>query len=164
LKSSTLPVPQAEALDETLKEMGIKLDGVININVPREKILTRLTGRRVCRVCGSTYHVVFKPPQVEGKCDKCGGEPYQRSDDTESTVNKRLDVGKKSVIAELERSSIKDISTINFQRGKESIRVLEEFFKLYSKKSAKGLKTVRYNLYNLEKELSEKIKSILPHR
>ncbi|MEW6573100.1 MAG: adenylate kinase [Bacillota bacterium] len=85
-------LPQAEALDVSLKELGIKLDGVINIRVPREKIVARITGRRVCRSCGDTYHVKNKPPKEEGKCDKCGGELYQRSDDTEETVNKRLDV------------------------------------------------------------------------
>ncbi len=83
---------QAEALDTTLKEMGIKLDAVININVPRQPILERLTGRRVCRNCGATYHIKYNPPKVEGKCNNCGGELYQRSDDTEETVNKRLDV------------------------------------------------------------------------
>ncbi|MGQ9513128.1 adenylate kinase [Thermodesulfitimonas sp.] len=85
-------LPQAEALDQTLKEMGIKLDAVINIRVPREKIVDRITGRRVCRSCGATYHVVNKPPKESGKCDRCGGELYQRSDDTAETVNKRLDV------------------------------------------------------------------------
>ncbi|MEW6183692.1 MAG: adenylate kinase [Bacillota bacterium] len=85
-------VPQAEALDESLKQLAIKLNGVININVPRERIVARLTGRRVCRSCGSTYHVLFNKPKDEGKCDKCSGELYQRSDDTEATVNNRLDV------------------------------------------------------------------------
>ncbi|ACX52348.1 adenylate kinase [Ammonifex degensii KC4] len=85
-------VAQAEALDKLLLEMGRKLDAVINVSVPREKIVARLTGRRVCKVCGATYHIVNNPPKVEGKCDKCGGELYQRSDDTEETVNKRLDV------------------------------------------------------------------------
>ncbi len=85
-------VAQAEALDATLKEMGVKLDAVLNIAVPREKLLERLTGRRVCRTCGATYHVLFNKPKEEGKCDKCGGELYQRSDDTEATVNQRLDV------------------------------------------------------------------------
>lgn len=83
---------QAEALDATLKELGLKLDAVININVPRESILERLTGRRVCRNCGATYHIKYNPPKVEGKCNHCGGELHQRSDDTEETVNKRLDV------------------------------------------------------------------------
>ncbi|RDV83028.1 adenylate kinase [Ammonifex thiophilus] len=85
-------VAQAEALDKLLQDMGRKLDAVINVSVPREKIVARLTGRRVCKVCGATYHIVNNPPKVEGKCDKCGGELYQRSDDTEETVNKRLDV------------------------------------------------------------------------
>jgi adenylate kinase len=86
-------VAQAEALDATLKDdMGIKLDAVLNIAVPREKLLDRLTGRRVCRSCGATFHVLFNKPREEGKCDKCGGELYQRSDDTEITVNQRLDV------------------------------------------------------------------------
>ncbi|RJX19173.1 MAG: adenylate kinase [Ammonifex sp.] len=85
-------VPQAEALDQTLLDLGIKLNAVININVPRERIVARLTGRRVCRSCGATYHVLFNKPKDEGKCDKCGGELYQRSDDTEQTVNNRLDV------------------------------------------------------------------------
>lgn len=85
-------VPQAEALDRTLSEMGIKLDAVLNIAVPRERLLERLTGRRVCKACGATFHVLFNKPKVEGKCDKCGGELYQRSDDTEATVNQRLDV------------------------------------------------------------------------
>nr|5G3Y_A Chain A, ADENYLATE KINSE [synthetic construct] len=85
-------VAQAEALDKILKELGIKLDAVINIEVPREELLERLTGRRVCRQCGATYHVIFNPPKVEGVCDKCGGELYQRSDDNEETVSNRLDV------------------------------------------------------------------------
>jgi adenylate kinase len=85
-------VPQAEALDQTLADLNIKLNAVININVPRERIVARLTGRRVCRSCGATYHVLYNKPKDEGKCDKCGGELYQRSDDTEQTVNNRLDV------------------------------------------------------------------------
>ncbi|WP_027718363.1 adenylate kinase [Desulfovirgula thermocuniculi] len=83
---------QAEALDETLRSMGIQLDGVINITVPRDKLMARLTGRRVCRNCGATYHILFNPPQMEGKCNACGGELYQRSDDNEEAVANRLDV------------------------------------------------------------------------
>ncbi|GAB4269657.1 adenylate kinase [Thermincola ferriacetica] len=85
-------IAQAEALSKTLDEMGIKLDGVINIEVPREKLLARLTGRRVCKSCGASYHVLFNPPEKEGVCNNCGGELYQRSDDNEETVNNRLDV------------------------------------------------------------------------
>jgi len=83
-------VVQAEALDDTLKVMGRSLDGVINIVVPREKLIERATGRRVCRSCGASYHVLFKKPRTEGKCDNCGGELYQRSDDNEAAVNNRL--------------------------------------------------------------------------
>lgn len=83
---------QAEALDDLLVTMGRKLDHVINLSVDRELLLARLTGRRICKSCGATYHVIFNPPQQEGVCDKCQGELYQRSDDTEETVGKRLDV------------------------------------------------------------------------
>ncbi|MEG6615528.1 adenylate kinase [Peptococcaceae bacterium 1198_IL3148] len=83
-------VEQAKALDATLEELGIKLDGVINIEVPLEKLMARLTGRRVCKGCGASYHVLFNPPQAEGKCDSCGGELYQRSDDNEESVGTRL--------------------------------------------------------------------------
>lgn len=83
---------QARALDATLKEMDIKLDGVINIAVPREKLMARLTGRRVCKGCGASYHIMFNKPKVEGKCNSCGGELYQRSDDNEEAVSNRLDV------------------------------------------------------------------------
>ncbi|WP_435922599.1 adenylate kinase [Paenibacillus sp. DYY-L-2] len=82
---------QAEALDELLSGLGKKLDHVINLKVDRNKLLARLTGRRICKSCGSTYHVIFNPPVQEGVCDKCGGELYQRSDDNEESVGTRLD-------------------------------------------------------------------------
>jgi adenylate kinase len=85
-------VPQAEALDQALREMGRRIDVVIHLNVNRDSLLERLTGRRICRSCGSTYHVIFNPPNLEGKCDKCGGELYQRPDDSVETVATRLDV------------------------------------------------------------------------
>jgi adenylate kinase len=84
-------VSQAQALDQILEQMNKKLDHVINIEVNRSLLLDRLTGRRICKQCGSTYHVLFNPPQVEGKCDKCNGELYQRSDDTAEKVGTRLD-------------------------------------------------------------------------
>ena len=82
-------LPQADALSETLNDMGIKLDGVVNIDVPRENLMERLTGRRVCKACGASYHVLFNAPKEEGKC-ACGGELYQRDDDNETTVGERL--------------------------------------------------------------------------
>lgn len=85
-------IPQAEALDSMLRELGARLDAVLNIAVSNEVLLRRLTGRRICRKCGAPYHVDFNPPAVPGVCDRCGGELYQRSDDTEETVRERLDV------------------------------------------------------------------------
>jgi adenylate kinase len=83
---------QAEALDMMLNGLGRKIDVVVNLFVHRENLLGRLTGRRICKSCGATYHVIFNPPATEGVCDKCGGELYQRSDDTEDVVATRLDV------------------------------------------------------------------------
>lgn len=82
---------QAEALDEILSRLNAKLDHVINLKVDRDKLMARLTGRRICKNCGATYHVIFNPPKQEGVCDKCGGELYQRSDDNEESVGTRLD-------------------------------------------------------------------------
>ncbi|MCL6516889.1 adenylate kinase [Alicyclobacillus sp.] len=84
-------LPQAQALDEMLAEIGRPLNCVLYIHVPQEVLLARLTGRRVCRSCGATYHVVFQPPAREGICDKCQGELYQRPDDTEEAVATRLE-------------------------------------------------------------------------
>lgn len=84
-------ISQAEALDNILNEMDKKIDHVIDLVVDRGLLLARLTGRRICKSCGSTYHVLFNPPAQEGVCDKCSGELYQRSDDTEEKVGTRLD-------------------------------------------------------------------------
>ena len=83
---------QANALDSTLTDLGIKLDRVINIDVPVEDLINRMTGRRICKGCGATFHVLFNPSTTDGKCDKCDGELYQRADDTVETVTKRLTV------------------------------------------------------------------------
>lgn len=83
-------IPQAESLDGILGETG--LDLVINIRVDPGVLLERLTGRRVCRKCGKTYHLLYQPPKEEGSCDNCDGELYQRSDDTRETVSNRLKV------------------------------------------------------------------------
>ena len=81
-------VPQAEALDE----MGISLDKVIDIEVPDEKIVNRMSGRRVCPDCGASYHLLFKKPQVDGICDACGAKLILREDDAPETVVERLKV------------------------------------------------------------------------
>ena len=86
-------IEQAHALDETLKNLDLKLDGVINIGVNPDSLIERLSGRFICRSCGATYHKVFNPTKVEGTCDACGGHDfYQREDDKPETVKRRLDV------------------------------------------------------------------------
>ncbi len=84
-------ISQAEALDDILSSMGRGIDHVVDLKVDRSLLLARLTGRRICKSCGSTYHVMFNPPAQEGVCNKCGGELYQRSDDSEEKVGTRLD-------------------------------------------------------------------------
>ena len=81
-------IPQAEALED----MGVKIDKVVDIEVPDEAIKERMSGRRVCPKCGSTYHLVTKKPKVDGICDRCGAELVQRKDDAPETVADRLNV------------------------------------------------------------------------
>ena len=85
-------IPQAEALTKLLADMGEKLDAVVNIDVPRDVILDRLTTRRTCTKCNAIYNVKSNPPKVEGVCDKCGGPVVQRDDETEEAISNRLDV------------------------------------------------------------------------
>ena len=87
-------IEQAEALN-TLCLSLIENDAVINIEVPEEELMNRLTGRRICEKCGTTYHLVFNPPKVEGICDIDGGKLYQREDDNPETVSNRLSVNVK---------------------------------------------------------------------
>jgi adenylate kinase len=84
-------IPQAEALDAALESAGVALDAVINVDVDAEAIVARITSRRQCRACGRVYNLVTDPPSAEGVCDECGGEVYQRDDDTEEVVRKRLE-------------------------------------------------------------------------
>jgi adenylate kinase len=85
-------VPQAEALENILADLERKIDYVINIDVDKNILMERLTGRRICKSCGATYHLIFNPPAQEGVCDRCGGELYQRADDNAETVQNRLEV------------------------------------------------------------------------
>ncbi|AIY89462.1 adenylate kinase [Geoglobus acetivorans] len=85
-------INQAEALDDILDEMNRRIDAVINIAVPDEEILKRIVYRRICKECGAVYNLIYSPPKVDGKCDKCGGDLYQRDDDKEETVKERLRV------------------------------------------------------------------------
>ena len=84
-------LPQAEALDAALASMGATLDAVVAIEVPRNVLMSRLTARRQCRGCGKIYNAMGEMPAVEGVCDACGGEVYQRDDDTVAAATKRLD-------------------------------------------------------------------------
>jgi adenylate kinase len=77
---------------EAMEKLGIDVDKVVDIQVGRDVLITRATGRRVCKNCGETYHISFRPTKVEGVCDKCGGEVAHRADDQEETVARRIDV------------------------------------------------------------------------
>lgn len=83
---------QGEALDKVLSNMDLKLDKVINLNVDNEILIERAIGRRICKDCGAVFHVKFTPPKEEGVCDLCGGDLYQRDDDTVETISKRIEV------------------------------------------------------------------------
>ena len=88
-------INQAEALQKGLEERGLKLDKVINIDVDKNILVKRLSGRRVCKNCGETYHIDNKPTLKDGVCDKCSGEVIQRADDNEKTVLDRIEVYEK---------------------------------------------------------------------
>jgi adenylate kinase len=85
-------IEQADALDGALAGFGAKINAVFLLEVPRDVLIQRLSGRRVCRACGAVSHVINRPTKVAGVCDRCGGETYQRADDNEATVANRLDV------------------------------------------------------------------------
>jgi adenylate kinase len=85
-------VPQVDALCALLQGMGIRLDAVTSVQVPRPDLVKRLSGRRTCRECGAMYHIIFDPPSTAGICNKCNGELYQRDDDQEETIIARLEV------------------------------------------------------------------------
>lgn len=122
-------VQQAESLDQILNDLNKKIDYCIHIDVDKNILMKRLTGRRICKSCGATYHLVFNPPQVANTCDKCGGELYQRPDDHAETVQNRLDVNVKQMKPLLDFYASKDVlKTIN---GVQEInKVFEEIDKL----------------------------------
>jgi adenylate kinase len=88
-------IPQAEALDEILEDINKRLDIVINVDVAASALVRRLSGRWSCKSCGAPYNMKSKPPKVDGVCDICGGELYQRDDDKEAAINNRIAVYKK---------------------------------------------------------------------
>lgn len=85
-------IPQAQALDEMLEQLGQPLQGVVLLDVPFEELMQRLTGRRTCKDCGAIYNIHLSPPKQEGHCDRCSGELFQREDDNEETISNRLKV------------------------------------------------------------------------
>ncbi|MDG5788095.1 adenylate kinase [Evansella sp. AB-P1] len=107
-------VAQATALEEMLKDLGRQLDHVLYIEVPKEDLFKRLTGRWICPTCGATYHELYNPPKVAGKCDKDGSQLIQRDDDKPETVGKRLEVN-------LEQAQ----PLVNFYQGKGYLRSLD---------------------------------------
>lgn len=85
-------IPQAEALEAVLGDLGKPLEAVVNLDVDQEELIRRLSGRRVCSRCGEVYHLESKPPRESGKCDKCGGNLVQREDDKPEAIRNRLEV------------------------------------------------------------------------
>jgi adenylate kinase len=115
-------VPQAEALDALLLDLDKNVEHVLNIQVEQEELIKRLTGRRICKECGTAYHLVFNPPQVDGVCDKDGGELYQRADDNPETVTNRLEVNMKQTQPLLDYYSDKGVLTnINGQQDIQKV-------------------------------------------
>ena len=111
---------QAELLEQCLAKRGGSISVVFLLETPREVLISRLAGRRVCRDCGATFHAVNIPPRVSGVCDACGGELYQRKDDNEETVTRRLEVYRKeteSLIERYERDGL--LRRVNSDQGVE---------------------------------------------
>lgn len=114
---------QAEALERLVKDLGQSIDGVFYLDVGEPELLRRLTGRRVCRKCGETFHVVSHPSKATGVCDACGGELYQRPDDGEETVKNRLGVYAKQTKPLLDYYRTRDlVTTIDGEDTIEGVR------------------------------------------
>ena len=111
-------LPQAYALDEILAAKGLAVDLVVYLDTSDAVIIKRLTGRLVCSKCGANFHVANMPPKVKGVCDSCGGSLYQRSDDVETTVRKRLEVYKQQVASLIEYyKKAKKLQSLNADLG-----------------------------------------------
>jgi adenylate kinase len=116
-------IAQAEALANLLKDLGQTLDGAVYFDVGEPELLRRLTGRRVCRQCGATFHLVSAPPARPGVCDRCGGELYQRDDDGEDTVRNRLAVYARQTAPLLDYYRARSVlSTVNGEGAIDTIR------------------------------------------
>lgn len=121
-------VAQASALSDFTEQASKPLDFALSIEVPEEKLIDRIVGRRVCPNCGASYHVTFNPPKKDGICDRCGSALTQRKDDTEATVKNRLDVYNKETAPLIDYYRCKDILvTVN---GDQDVNVVtDEIFK-----------------------------------
>lgn len=117
-------IPQAEVLDEALTKLGESIDYAVNVDVPDENIINRMSGRRACVSCGATYHVVFAPTKEEGICDRCGKELILRDDDKPETVKKRL-----TVYHEQTQPLIDYYTGKNILRTVDGTKNMEEVFK-----------------------------------
>ena len=122
-------VPQAEALDKLLDNMGQKLDAVLVLAVPYDDLVLRLSGRRTCHTCPATYHLVYNPPSIEGVCDNCGGSLYQRDDDKEESILNRLQIYEKTTKPLIEYYTKEELTRIingygNIDEIYEQIRVV----------------------------------------
>ncbi len=120
-------VVQAEMLEKTLDKLDIKLDWVLYFATDQDVIINRLSGRRICRNCGANYHITNIPPKVEGMCDRCGGELYQRDDDKPETVDKRLEVYEEQTAPLIgfyrDRGLLKELSgNLEVEEGQAAIR------------------------------------------
>ena len=120
-------IPQAEALDGFLKEEGIKLDRVVNIDVDKSVLLDRITGRRVCKDCKASFHIAFNPPKKENVCDHCGGELIQRADDNEETVKNRIGVYEKETSPLIDYYNKQGL-VLNIDGNKSPKEVTKEIF------------------------------------
>jgi adenylate kinase len=120
-------IPQAEALDVLLKEIHIDLDFAVEIDVPREVILDRLTTRRTCVDCGAIYNVKSMPTKVEGVCDKCGGKVVQRDDETEEAISNRLDVYQEKTAPLVDYYRNQDmLLTVGATSSEEVVKAIQE--------------------------------------
>ena len=113
---------QARELESIAKEFNFDIDAVINIDVPSDKLIKRLSGRRTCKDCGTTYHVVYNPPKTEGVCDKCGGELYQRPDESEEAVKVRLDTYEKQTRPLIDYYTMKgELTNVNGDQSMDAV-------------------------------------------
>jgi adenylate kinase len=103
---------QARMLDELFQRLGGRIQRVFLLEASKQEILRRITGRRICKACGAIFHVANMPPRVEGVCDSCGGELYQRADDSEHTVLNRLDVYEQQTASLIEYYRLANLLTV----------------------------------------------------